>query len=341
MSSRKFAKAKIEQSDRDRQETIERVRVLRIARFGPRGQAAFCKALGISASTYHYYEHTRVPPPGLLVRMAQAGQTNLTWLLTGQGSMANPEFEVSGPAGQALARISRLLQDRPAAGGALVAFADLLEKIESVQRPRASGRSVAQPGVQLQAWMKTPPVIPVLGRAAAAVPQFWSNIQEGAGLTNQLGEAVVRLGEGERVAARSQGLGATGRPHNVAIVQLAEPADLAGLSVAEVVESAALVSKWPEAFALRIEGDSMLPILRENDLVVVSPKVRAKDGEPAVVQLAGQIGVMCKVYRRAKGQVRLIPVNPVYPTTVKGKDHVVWALRVLARVRAGNGSDEK
>jgi SOS-response transcriptional repressor LexA len=117
-------------------------------------------------------------------------------------------------------------------------------------------------------------------------------------------------------------------------VQLADPVPFAGLSVAEVVESAALVAKWPDAFALRIDGDSMLPILRENDLAIVSPKVRARNGHAAIVQLAGQIGVTCKVYRHVRRQVRLIPANPSYPTTVHPKDAVVWALQVLARVRA-------
>ena len=62
---------------------IERVIQLRRKHFGPRGKARFARALGISPSTYSYYEKNRVPPPSLLVQMARLTGANLDWLLTG------------------------------------------------------------------------------------------------------------------------------------------------------------------------------------------------------------------------------------------------------------------
>ena len=342
MSTGKFASAKKRRAEADRRALIERVRQLRIARFGRRGQAAFCKALGLSPSTYHYYENNRVPSPSLLVRMAQAAHANLTWLLTGQGSMDLPEAGLTGRAGDILDRVSRLVDSSPSARAALSAFVELLENIEGVEHRRQI--SAAGPTAQVDPFGVRPrtraakgrpdfPVIPVLGRTAAAVPQFWTSRQEGAGLTNQLAEAIRQLGGRGRVVGTSHLLGGRGRPASVALIQLARPAELAGLSVSEVLEAARLTDRWPDAFALRVDGDSMQPVLEPNDIVILSPAVPAEQGRPAVVQLAGQVGLICKVYRRDGDQVRLIPANEDYPTTAHSAADVLWALKVLARVR--------
>lgn len=244
---------------------------------------------------------------------------------------ANGSF---GATGEVLARFSRLIQDRPAAARAEAAFTEVLSKIEHVDRQRRSSGSVRHcPIAAVPRRQGSLGPIPVLGRAAADVPQFWTYPGDVVALGNQLGQALMHLGEGHRLSARSQLLGSDARPHDAALVQLAKPVELAGLSVAELLESGALAGRWPEAFALRIDGNSMDPLLREGDLVVVSPKQVARSGRPAVIQLAGQIGVTCKVYRRGRSQVRLIPANPAYPTTAHPIRDVLWALRVLARVR--------
>ncbi len=237
MSSRKFANAKKNQPDDDPHGITRRVRQVREARFGPRGQARFCKAIGVSPSTYHYYENSRVAPPDVLVRIAQVADTNLTWLLTGQGAMDTPEAGLPSPADQVLTRVGRLLSDRAAAGPAMAAFVELLEKIEAVERYRRTGSPVPLP-VRRDDRSRAVPLIPVLGRTAASVPQFWNNPGDAADLGDQLSAAVAHLSKGERLEGISRTLdAATSRPHKFALIQLGTPVELADLSVAEVLQS--------------------------------------------------------------------------------------------------------
>lgn len=372
---RKFTNTNKRTSQGSDKDLIERIRQRRIARFGPRGRAHFAAALGIRPSTYHYYETDRVPPPALLVKMAQVTQTDLVWLLTGEGAPEVLGQSAAMPGSEIVRRVAGLLEQRPGAGRALAAFADLLESIQTVERNRKTSRqastlpsagAVSSPRRRKAAGSKAdagalPPafrsrervepnpawktslhparLIPVLGRAAAASPQFWANLIEGEGLTDQVGAAVEQLRAGKWEAAEADPISGRAVRGGIALVQLAEPVDLAGLSVHELVESSWISKRWPGAFALRVDGDSMQPTLEPGDLVVLSARKPAVDGEPAVVQLAGQIGVTCKIYRRAGDKVRLIPANPEYPTSVHAARDVVWALQVLARVRTGTPTD--
>jgi SOS-response transcriptional repressor LexA len=52
-----------------------------------------------------------------------------------------------------------------------------------------------------------------------------------------------------------------------------------------------------------------------------------------VVQLEGQIGVTCKLIRFDDGRVYLIPINESFQPTSHARGDLVWALRVIARVR--------
>jgi len=108
----------------------------------------------------------------------------------------------------------------------------------------------------------------------------------------------------------------------------------------EFVAAEAIKRRYPDAFALRVDGDSMAPQILQGDVVVLSPSVPADDGRAAVVQAAGQIGVTCKLYRKAGGHVHLVPVNSRYEIADVEAGQVEWALRVLARVRPG-GAEKK
>jgi hypothetical protein len=391
---------------------IGRIRRRRTARFGPRGRVNFAAALGIRPSTYHYYETDRVPPPALLVKMAQVTRTDLVWLLTGDGSPEIAGKQSAIPGSEVVQRVAGLLEQRPGAGRAMAAFTELLENIQAVEKKRQAARRAtpaagpgAAPGSRsrkraapkvgaevpapalrsrmkaasnrvqevaarslrpgkkgdpkidaevpesaLRSRRKAAPdpawktalqpggLIPVLGRAAAASPQFWVNLIDGEGLADPLGAAVEHLRAGKWEAAQVGAVGAHAVRGGIALVQLAEPVELEGLSVHELIESVWVAKRWPGAFALRVDGDSMQPTLRANDLVVLSPKRPAVDGEPAVVQLAGQIGVTCKIFRHVGDKVRLIPGSSEYPTSVHAVRDVVWALQVLARVRVGPGT---
>ena len=86
--------------DEQGKKILERIKLVRTQHFGERGRAKFAKALGISPSTYNYYERNRLPSPSLLVKICMETSTDLRWLLTGEtsGKLTREDFlPLSGP----------------------------------------------------------------------------------------------------------------------------------------------------------------------------------------------------------------------------------------------------
>ena len=365
-------------------EICRRVGELRLKAAGPRGKSTFAKQLGISPSTYDYYEGTRIPPAEMLVRIAEVTGADLCWLLTGKPGAA----ALSAEDHPVLCRAARLLADCPDVAGPLGAFVDLLiearkfpakaqEQHESEDtsqagpasdspprqaddRPHASaGQRQAAPAAATasaaeagrKAW------IPILGRTAAGVARFWGKGEDVWGLTTLADlvarhagrppqairpavatEAGAEAGAGAGAEAGA-GAGAEANADAGATAQPPTGAQLVTLSApderdaVEFVAAEAIKQRHRDAFALRVDGDSMAPQILPGDVVVLSPSVPAVQGRAAVVQLAGQIGVTCKLYRKSGGHVHLVPANARYEIADVPADQVEWALRVLARVR--------
>jgi len=346
----------------------ERIRQLRVEMFGGRGKAAFARELGISPSTYDYYEHKRVPPADVLVRIADITHVDLRWLLTGR------EAEGAAAAGHpAVARIAALLADHPEYAGALAAFVDLLaETVETfptekapplassslvaaeipAAEPSQVGRPPVRPGgasgliAGVVETAEGPPAqaapapkadrqgwIPILGRSAAGVPQFWADTGADDGGATTLAELVAHLEPRDaRHIAEAEASGElAGEPGQAAQLVLLDTPEAPG--TAEFVIAEHIAIRYRVLFAVRIDGDSMAPEIRHGDVVILSPSVPAEPGRPAVVQLADQIGVTCKLIRFDDGRVHLIPINESFPPTSYARSDLVWALKVIARVR--------
>jgi phage repressor protein C with HTH and peptisase S24 domain len=173
--------------------------------------------------------------------------------------------------------------------------------------------------------------IPILGRSAAGVPQFWSAEGEESGAAT-LAELASR--HAAYRPSRAEPASASGpkplRDVPVQLVTLEGPDDS---DVAEYVVCEGLKARHADAFAVRIDGASMSPEIRHGDVVVLSPSAPAADGRPAVVQLRRQIGVTCKLFRRQGDSVHLVPVSEQFAPQSFPAGEVVWALRVLATIR--------
>jgi transcriptional regulator with XRE-family HTH domain len=309
-------------------EICRRVAELRLKAAGPRGKSAFAKQLGISPSTYDYYEGSRTPPAEMLVRIAEVAGADLYWLLTGEPGAAALGAEDH----PVLRRVAKLLADCPDAAGALGAFVDLLIEARKFPAKAQENKKVDEAG--REAW------IPILGRTAAGVARFWGKGEDVSGLTT-LADLVARhAGQTPQavrpaVATEAGTEAETHPPAGVQLVTLSAPDDR---DAVEFVAAEAIKRRYPDAFALRVDGDSMAPQILPGDVVVLSPSVPAVQGRAAVVQAAGQIGVTCKLYRKSGGHVHLVPVNSRYEIADVEAGQVEWALRVLARVRpAGAG----
>ena len=77
----------------------------------------------------------------------------------------------------------------------------------------------------------------------------------------------------------------------------------------------------PNAFAVRVVGDSMEPKFHEGDIIIFSPKVEVRNGDDCFVRFATPHETTFKrVFREQNDMVRLQPRNEKYaPTMVEGK----------------------
>ncbi|MDP6635278.1 MAG: S24 family peptidase [Phycisphaerae bacterium] len=310
-------------SETSQKDISSRIAQVRLEVAGPRGKSRFAKMLGLSPSTYDYYESTRMPPADLLVRIAQIAEVDLNWLLTGH-ARTDDGVPLDHPV---LHRAAAMLADKPDAAAPLAAFVDLLTA--SMQFP--SEEPPVDPHASAPAAPTDPRAswIPILGRSAAGLPQFWSDQDQSAGVTT-LDELIMRnAGNSRRQVRRALAATETDQA-SVEVITLNEPdrSDVAAFIAAEGIKSI-----YADAFALRIDGDSMQPDIRHGDLVILSPSAPAVNGKAAVVQLDAQIGVTCKLFRRDGETIHLVPINDeLVPQTYRAGD-LVWAFRVLARVR--------
>ena len=67
-----------------------------------------------------------------------------------------------------------------------------------------------------------------------------------------------------------------------------------------------------EYFALKVTGDSMLPLLSDGDLVIVHDQDDVESGQTAVILINGEEATIKKVIKTNEG-IELHAMNPYYP----------------------------
>lgn len=94
-------------------------------------------------------------------------------------------------------------------------------------------------------------------------------------------------------------------------------------------EIAAPGVKDMNAYALEITGDSMLPVYREGDIIVVSPNASVRKGDRVVVKTKrGE--VMAKVLQRQTGKtIELASFNPEHELKIFPTEDVQWIARII------------
>ncbi len=83
------------------------------------------------------------------------------------------------------------------------------------------------------------------------------------------------------------------------------------------------------SYALEVQGDSMLPLYRDGDIIIVSPAERIRKGDRIVVKTHdGE--VMAKILkRRTASQVELVSLNPEHDDRVLALDRIDWMARII------------
>lgn len=83
------------------------------------------------------------------------------------------------------------------------------------------------------------------------------------------------------------------------------------------------------SYALKVQGDSMLPVYRNGDVLIVRPTNDARLGDRVVVRTSGG-EVMAKVLeKRSAGHIELRSLNPEHPMRKVAASEVEWIARIV------------
>lgn len=82
-------------------------------------------------------------------------------------------------------------------------------------------------------------------------------------------------------------------------------------------------------YALEISGNSMSPVLREGDRVLIAPNEDVRRGDRVVVKTIGG-EIMAKELRRmTESRIELISLNPDYEDRTLDRIEVLWIARIV------------
>ena len=85
----------------------------------------------------------------------------------------------------------------------------------------------------------------------------------------------------------------------------------------------------PNAYALEISGDSMEPVFRDGDMVIVSPAAPIRRGDRVVVRtMRGEV-MTKQLARRSARRIELRSLNPAHPDYSFDLAEVAWMHRIV------------
>ncbi len=85
----------------------------------------------------------------------------------------------------------------------------------------------------------------------------------------------------------------------------------------------------PHAYALEISGDSMEPVFRDGDMVVVSPSAPIRRGDRVIVRTARGEAMAKQLVRQSARRVELRSLNPEHPDYTFDLREVAWMHRIV------------
>lgn len=173
--------------------------------------------------------------------------------------------------------------------------------------PTTFNRSKRETPSGRQRWPSTESIAKVLQATGASLDDFLTLVSANSGATRRR-RPLIGLGE-----AGAEGL-----------------FDAAGFAVGRGWDEIDILADADEhAYALEISGDSMAPLYRDGDIVIVSPAAPVRRGDRVVVKtIAGEI--MAKELKRQTARsIELRSINPAYPDRVIPRDELSWMARIL------------
>ena len=83
------------------------------------------------------------------------------------------------------------------------------------------------------------------------------------------------------------------------------------------------------AFALEVQGDSMEPLYRDGDVLIVSPSAGVRKGDRVVVRLSVGEVLAKELKRKTARTIELASLNPDHPDRVVNVGEIAWIARVM------------
>lgn len=85
----------------------------------------------------------------------------------------------------------------------------------------------------------------------------------------------------------------------------------------------------PHAYALEVSGDSMEPLYRDGDIVLVSPVANVRRGDRVVVKTTEGEVMVKQLVRQTARRIELASLNPAHPGRILAAEEVSWVARIL------------
>jgi phage repressor protein C with HTH and peptisase S24 domain len=83
------------------------------------------------------------------------------------------------------------------------------------------------------------------------------------------------------------------------------------------------------AYGLKVSGDSMLPLYRDGDVVIVSPSAQIRRGDRVVVRTADGEVMAKTLIRQTSRELELGSFNPEHPPRIVALRDVDWVARIV------------
>lgn len=82
-------------------------------------------------------------------------------------------------------------------------------------------------------------------------------------------------------------------------------------------------------YALEISGDSMEPVYRDGDTIVVSPNANIRRGDRVVVKTSSGEVMAKELVRQSARQVELVSINRAHPDRTLETHEIAWMARIV------------
>lgn len=85
----------------------------------------------------------------------------------------------------------------------------------------------------------------------------------------------------------------------------------------------------PHAYGLEVTGDSMEPVYRDGDIIIVSPQASLRRGDRVVVRTRGGEVMAKELARETATRIELTSLNEMHGPRALGRDEVEWIARII------------